>query len=58
MEDLFLFTLRSRASLAYGTVLDRESQPTPNRRSRASRTWPLAKLLCQLGRFSFQLRAA
>lgn len=57
-EGLFPFTLRSRAPLAYGTVLDRESQPILNQSSRASGTRPLARLLCQLGCFSFQLRSA
>ncbi|OWK12148.1 hypothetical protein Celaphus_00003656, partial [Cervus elaphus hippelaphus] len=47
----------SRASLAYGTVLDRESQCILNQSSGASRTRPLSKLPYQLGVFSFQLRS-
>lgn len=58
MEGLFLFPLRPRAPLAYGTVLDRESQPILNLSSRASNTRPLSKLLCQLGCFSLQLRSS
>lgn len=58
VEGLFLFTLSPRASLAYRTAVDRESQPIVNQRSGASRARPLAKLLCQLGSFSFRLRAA
>ena len=58
MESLFLFTLKPRAPLAYGTVLDRESQPILNLSSRASKTRPLSKLFCQLGCFSLQLRSS
>lgn len=39
---LFLFTLSPRASLAYRTAVDRESQPIVNQRSGASRARPLA----------------
>ena len=35
VEGLFLFTLSPRASLAYGTAVDRESQPIVNQRSGA-----------------------
>lgn len=57
MEGLFLLPLRPRASLAYGTVLDRESQCILNQSSGASRTRPPSKLPYQLGVFSFQLRS-
>lgn len=58
VKGLFLCTLSPRASLACRTVPDRESQPIVNQKTRASRTWSLAKPLCQLGCFNFQFRAA